>query len=240
MITEGLQALIDKGQAELKNFTGTGGQFVIDSPKGKAIVITHIKVNAFADLPLGSDFLALNHPAVHRFFIHVLTVKTKKGVDRFHCRHKKLFYWDGVNQWVIPQGQIDFDTFLKHEDNVIFQLVHAPDARFYNNVSAPLPQQYPNESPPFGYGNAPGGVATVQSMQLIPALWNSKPQGKFAPDQPATPISDTSYNYPTVVAAGIGGTTLNPPLPNLNFNHLTIPVIDIQYVLVNKGTNATY
>lgn len=238
MMTPGLMALIDKNEAVVKTFTGTGGVFIIDNDDKTAIIITHIKVHAFADLPVGMTFDATQVALNNQNFNHMLQVNGQKNADSFMIRHKVKNIQDpatGVS-YVVPDGDTDFDVFLKHTGPVVFQLVHAPLATAWSQVYNQVNPKYPVPPPLYGYGTAPTGFSVLSNFTIPIRSFGVKPPGKLAADNPPGLANNgVSMRYPFLAQ-----TVLNQPSLAIDFAQYTIPLVDITYVQVNKQVDSTF
>jgi len=234
-LTTKLSELLASGQAQYGEYVGTGGLMVIPIPKGKGMVITQIKLKAFADIPAPSDFREGSNWD-SRFAWHQLRVIGKKGTAMYKARHDLRNVTRLGSSYLLPIGEHNWDCFLNHEENVVLELTHAPLVSSYTTILDRLPSKnIYNPNPPSGYGHAPTGLVSTQYLRHIPEGFEVRPYNTYSPPLAGVPISFTQSEW------SIKSTTqLNAPQPTIVFGEYTIPEVRIQFIWYNKQINATF
>ena len=236
--------LIATGQAQPAIYTGVSANNIIKVPRSaKGIIIYSIKLRAFCDLAAGKLFN--DYRNVESRLWHQLRVISEKGTQVFNAK------WDimtavipGAQILYLPIGEKNINIWFNSEKDIILELsgIGALQKVMTTTTAAlasPSQQNYP--SPPFGYGKngTPGAVATVETIrQTTGAVGNQFEVRSFNDYTPKNIPSDNSFNsmeWPTYAL-----TNLNPPSFNIDFGHLTLPSIEVQYLVYNKQATANF
>ncbi len=234
-----LQKLIGLNEAQVGYWSSGAGLMLLEVPNGKAVVITRIMIHAFADLPADTDFT--DTETVAQYTWHQLRVIGDKGISAFHARHD-LRQVPAADQGtaIIPVGITTIDTFINQADNILFELTHFSPGTSMNISVGLLPTtvKFPTNVPvpPAGYGRqqVAGSINTVSSLR---AGVNDYEIKMFGSSQVGalTRNSNTSLQWPVNA-----NTALNAPQFAIEYGYLTQPIIQVEYVIVNKNTSAKF
>jgi hypothetical protein len=233
-----LNDLIATGQASYGTYVGTGGLIVLKVPDNNGIVITGITLHAFADLAAGQTFDSLAN--VVNATWHQLRVIGETGINAFQARHEIREYNVGGTAFYLPQGLTRWDVFLNHKSNVIIDLIRcAPylGAAIIVNGTLPATIARPsNPNVPGGYGKT-GAAGSLSSLELltVAGTWQYRPYNTFTRSNPAGIDSKTQLVLPTNAT-----TQLKAPQQAIAYGSLTMPIIEVDYILYNKTPDMTY
>lgn len=241
MTPEQLQKLIAKGDAQFGTFCSGAGVMLLEVPDKKGIIITHMRLHAFADMPNNVEFTNVQTVVARTW--HQLRVIGQKGTNTFHTRHKLVQVQETVEgvttTYVLPEGWTDWDVFLNHEGNVVFELSHYPGFSSFTAANMPVAVKIPLlPQPPSGYGiqgqtDPSPSIPTVATMRRA-GVFEVKMFGR------ATTAAETS-NSTTIMQWPITSlSNLATPQFSLTFGQKTIPLLEVQYILYNKNPNETY
>jgi hypothetical protein len=231
-----ISQLIAKGNANPAHFIGNGGLTRLFIPDKKGVIIYRITVSAFADLAPGVLF-STSPILVGNFSWHQLRVRHSKGAQFFNMRHElSSVFTPTLIPFTIPVGKHVFDTWIQcQQPDVLFELTHAPQVTAWIATIDNLPATVNNDAPPAGYGNAgkPGSFTAVNHLRYT-ALSEYKAFGNVNLPFPGTNISRDTFTWDTNALS-----ILNNPQPTIPFGHLTFPVIQVDYLEVNKNPDGT-
>lgn len=235
-----INKLIAENKGDYGKTVLSGALTILPIPDNKGAVITEIRVKAFTDLPNGRNFDSLSDVIANSW--HQLRVISSKGISVFSIRHKLISGKNAVGRDIyLPSGETIYHPFINCEKNVFFELSS------FSKLAGSLTQtsaQVPNTStpvynpPPRGYGKVSqvGAVAVNETLRVNAGnIWEERAFNKFTPENVANNVSFTKFQWPIN-----GDTQLNPPQPTIEFGCLTIPIIEVEYMLCNKDQNAFF
>jgi len=235
-----IDKILASGKARIGYYTASGGQMLLEAPDGNALIITKMRLSAFADLPSGEDFTTIDD-RLGRFTWHQLRVNGTMGISVFHARHKLNIVASAGGTFSIPDGSTTWDKlYIPSDGNILFDLSHAPSIDDYAVNIGPLPEAVKKPTPiqpPTGYGQE-GYPVFRQTVDLLtwsnasPLSWEHRPFGTYT-----TP--SVARNSSSKFIWSINDTTeLNPPLVGVSaipYGELTIPLLEVEYIAFNKS-----
>jgi hypothetical protein len=229
---EFINGLLAKGQASAGVFNLMSGLAVLKVPDGKAAIIIGYKFHAFADLPEGLDFA--NAIDVRQYSWHQMRFIGSKGINTMHFRSDVIeLNTNSGTRYYAPTGITQSECFFTSDTDIIIEI--SGNGRRVNNWVI-TPNQLPNEvpplyrEPPFGYGKkGPASIDQIEYLrELGPSPWDYRPFNSYTPPG-AVAQSFTSFQWPLN-----SNYALNPPQFNLPFGSLSCPLVEINFVVVNK------
>lgn len=228
--------LIAKGKAQPGHYVGgLGGVSRIAAPANGGLIITRIEMSAFADIAAPSTFLDAED--VMRKSWHQLTVWTQKGQQNFQMRHNLVNIVDDATGdiYTLPQGKHVFDCWINAQDYALFQITRVPHIPAAAFVLGQVPGRVDIPPVPNGYGHEPTGIGNnVLRFEWVNAgIVEAKPLGNVL--TPNLPISYNQNQWPIALQ-----TSLNPPQLTIPFSELTIPVLNIDYLIVQGNPDETF
>lgn len=224
--------LIAKGKAQVARFVGgLGAVSRIQAADGYGLIITKIRLHAFADLPAGQNFTSTADVAATTW--HQLTVFTRNGQQQFQTRHELMF--ESNLRLLLPVGWTDWDVWINAQDFAFFSLSHVPPKAGWAITVGQVPGNQILPNPPANYGKDPAGINTIIHVRWTAAgQFQARPLGVVTPPTLTVPYLQNQWQIEN------GVTSLNPGQPGIVFGERTFPILEVDYLIIKGTPDETY
>jgi len=214
MITPKLDELIHSGDAKTQTFVvGLSGSTVLPVPSGKYIVIHNICYFPFFNAPDGKTTPV---STINSLCNKQVEFRSEKTQNHFVFR-------DSGNAVQVP---VILDTYLVHFDDVAITFLQVPSIDPAQVVFSAVPITTVVRAAPTGYG----GLTATERVNLDGAVQMYQPSGVKNSGLNPSP----SYREQFKVNPSAGTILFNPATASPGELDRALPLMNIQYVLINK------
>lgn len=219
MITAKLEQMIHEGIASSRTFVcGMSGNCVLDVPEGKYIIIHNIVYFPFWDTPEGKDG-SFDAQKIRRANKQV-EFKSQKSDNHYIFRDSGLTVLNPIN----------VDCYLVHFDNVAISFLVQPDVVKGNIIDQASPTTSVVRANPQGYG----GLLSVLDIKLDVGAMQYQPANNKNSGQVPNATYRGEFKLDYTNATKLFNTQLTP---DGDFLNRSLPILNVQYVLINKGAS---